>query len=58
MIKIHMIIYEDNEGVIFRKIYDCYKSEEEALKWFKLKNLNNDYKVLAVRELTLSDIYL
>ena len=53
----YLIIYENNCGDIFKKIY-YFSSKKDAIAYFKEKNTQYGYKLLAVRTLKSNNIYL
>lgn len=53
----YLIIYENNDGDIFKRVYDGFTSKKEAIEYFK-ENNSLWYKVVAIRDVTSSDIYL
>lgn len=57
MYKTFLIIYEDNKNHIF-KTYGYYKTQKEAIKDFNDNNAKYGYKIIAIRVLTTSNIYL
>lgn len=57
MTKKYLIIYENNDEDIFKKVYH-FPSQNEAIEYFKEHNTKYGYKVIAIRELTSGNIYL
>ncbi len=57
MKKQYLVVYENNDGDIFKKVYH-HQSKKEALTYFKELNKKYGYKVIAIRELTTNNIYL
>lgn len=58
MTKIYMIIYENNDGELFKTVKDRFTSKKEALNYFKENNTKYGYKVIAIRKITTNNIYL
>lgn len=53
-----MIIYENNDGELFKTVKDRFTSKKEALNYFKENNTKYGYKVIAIRKITTNNIYL
>ncbi len=58
MKKKYLVIYENSYGHVFKTTIAYFSSKKEALRNFKEKNTKYGYKVIAIRELTLNNIYL
>lgn len=57
MNKTFLIIYENNKKRIF-KTYGYFKTQKEAIKHFNDNNAKYGYKIIAIRAITSSNIYL
>jgi len=58
MKKKYLIIYVNDWDDVFKTTIDYFTSKKEALKYFKEHNIKYGYKVIAIREVTSSNIYL